>query len=82
MSNMRNEEHTFGHLKTRWRVLAKMCDIDHDFMPTVVAACCILHNLCEEKNSSYHLQHYIQFLNRDTPGMKLMLQLLKSGRLW
>ncbi|CAM4735472.1 unnamed protein product [Leuciscus chuanchicus] len=40
-------EHTFGHLKTRWRVLAKTCDIDHDFMPTVVAACCILHNICE-----------------------------------
>ncbi|KAK7148191.1 hypothetical protein R3I93_012495 [Phoxinus phoxinus] len=40
-------EHTFGHLKTRWRVLAKMCDIDHDFMPTVVATCCILHNICE-----------------------------------
>uniref|UniRef100_A0A672NAF0 Uncharacterized protein n=1 Tax=Sinocyclocheilus grahami TaxID=75366 RepID=A0A672NAF0_SINGR len=42
-------EHTFEQLKTRWRVLAKMCDIDHDFMPTVVAACCILHNICEEQ---------------------------------
>ncbi len=42
-------EHTFEQLKTRWRALAKMCDIDHDFMPTVVTACCILHNICEEK---------------------------------
>lgn len=42
-------EHTFGHLKTRWRVLPKMCDIDYDFMPTVLTACCILHNICEGK---------------------------------
>ncbi|XP_036067194.1 protein ALP1-like, partial [Oryzias melastigma] len=42
-------EHTFGHLKTRWRVLAKTSDIHHDFMPKIVATCYILHNMCEEK---------------------------------
>ncbi|XP_062403605.1 uncharacterized protein LOC134094192 [Sardina pilchardus] len=42
-------EHTFGHLKARWRILGKMSDIHHDFMPTVVATCCILHNMCEER---------------------------------
>uniref|UniRef100_A0A3B3C1P4 Uncharacterized protein n=1 Tax=Oryzias melastigma TaxID=30732 RepID=A0A3B3C1P4_ORYME len=46
-------EHTFGHLMTwlraRWRVLAKTSDIHYDFMPKIVATCCILHNMCEEK---------------------------------
>jgi len=46
-------EHTFGHLKGRWRILAKRSDIHHSFMPTVVAACCVLHNICEmEKQGS------------------------------
>ena len=40
-------EHTFGHLKGRWRILAKRSDVHHSFMPTVVVACCVLHNMCE-----------------------------------
>ncbi|KAK7945591.1 hypothetical protein WMY93_001319 [Mugilogobius chulae] len=42
-------EHTFGHLKARWRILAKRSDVHHSFMPTVVAACCVLHNICEKE---------------------------------
>lgn len=46
-------EHTFGRLKGRWRVLAKRSDIDHKFMPTVVVACCVLHNLCEKERQRF-----------------------------
>ena len=42
-------EHTFGHLKGRWRILAKRSDVHHSFMPTVVVACCVLHNMCEKE---------------------------------
>ncbi|KAL7407457.1 hypothetical protein ABVT39_008684 [Epinephelus coioides] len=42
-------EHAFGHLKATWRVLSKQSDIDYNFMPVVVATCCVLHNICEEK---------------------------------
>lgn len=47
-------EHTFGLLKSRWRVLAKRSDIDYRSMPTVVVACCILHNLCEREKQRPH----------------------------
>ncbi|KAL2091680.1 hypothetical protein ACEWY4_013943 [Coilia grayii] len=40
-------EHSFGRLKGRCRVLNKRSDIHQSFMPTVIAACCVLHNMCE-----------------------------------
>ncbi|KAK0143123.1 hypothetical protein N1851_018768 [Merluccius polli] len=40
-------QHTFEHLKVRWRILAKRSDVHHSLMPTV--ACCVLHNTCEKE---------------------------------
>uniref|UniRef100_A0A3Q3LN85 DDE Tnp4 domain-containing protein n=1 Tax=Labrus bergylta TaxID=56723 RepID=A0A3Q3LN85_9LABR len=38
----------FMRLKGRWRCLLKKTDIDVSMMPRVVAACCVLHNMCEQ----------------------------------
>ena len=34
-------------LKGRWRCLLKRLDVDIRNVPEVVAACCVLHNVCE-----------------------------------
>ena len=40
-------ENAFGRLKARWRRLLKRVDMSVENIPTVIAACCILHNMCE-----------------------------------
>ena len=40
-------EIAFGHLKARWRRLLKQNDMRVDNVAHVVAACCMLHNICE-----------------------------------
>ena len=40
-------ENAFGRLKGRWRCLLKRMDFALENVPNVVAACVILHNLCE-----------------------------------
>ena len=40
-------ENAFGRLKGRWRTLMKRIDNDIKYVPTLVMACCVLHNLCE-----------------------------------
>ncbi|XP_028285726.1 protein ALP1-like [Parambassis ranga] len=43
----------FMRLKGRWRCLLKKSDIDISMMPRVVAACCVLHNLCEQRGDGF-----------------------------
>ncbi|XP_028412532.1 protein ALP1-like [Dendronephthya gigantea] len=43
-------ECAFGRLKARWRFLTKQIDLNLDLLPTVVYACFVLHNFCEQKN--------------------------------
>ena len=47
-------ENAFGRLKARWRKLCKRNDMDIDNVPNVIAACCILHNICEKNGDAFH----------------------------
>ena len=40
-------ECAFRRLKGRWRSLLKRNDTRVEFLPTYIAACCVLHNICE-----------------------------------
>lgn len=46
-------ENAFVRLKGRWRCLTKRNEIELSAMPNVVAACCILHNVCEMQKDDF-----------------------------
>ena len=46
-------EHAYGRLKGRWRCLLKRNDVLVDDLPKLVAACCVLHNICEIRDESF-----------------------------
>ena len=51
-------EHAFGRLKSRWRILSKTIDIYLENVPTLVMACCILHNIVESFGNPFQ-EHWL-----------------------
>ena len=51
-------ENTFGRLKGRWRRLQKRMDFAIDTVPTVITACCIIHNICEKEKDPFR-EHWV-----------------------
>uniref|UniRef100_A0A452H3T0 DDE Tnp4 domain-containing protein n=1 Tax=Gopherus agassizii TaxID=38772 RepID=A0A452H3T0_9SAUR len=46
-------ECAFGRLKARWHTLLTRSDLSQTNVPIVIAACCVLHNLCESKVETF-----------------------------
>ena len=46
-------ENAFGRSKERWRRLIKRCDMIIEKVPTIITACCVLHNICELYQEGY-----------------------------
>jgi hypothetical protein len=47
-------KNAFGRLKGRWRYLLKRNDIAMEDIPTIINACCILHNICEVHRDEFN----------------------------
>lgn len=46
-------EHAFGRLKGRWRRLTKKIDANFKYAPTIISACCVLHNIVEVNKENF-----------------------------
>ena len=71
-------EHAYGRLKGRWRCLQKRLDISVYDVPKCVAACVVLHNVCEVHGEAFD-EDWMEGIEcgSDLMLMKVILDLLK-----
>ena len=58
-------ECAYGRLKARWQILNKGIDIGLKFIPTLIYACCVLHNICELRGMNVEDDALAQEMERD-----------------
>lgn len=59
-------ENAFGHLKARFRKIGKGLEVDVKHVNIIVKACCILHNLCNNRNDNINDTWMIQLKTSTT----------------
>eukprot|EP00897_Mesotaenium_endlicherianum_P004412 jgi/Mesen1/399/ME000010S_10863 len=57
----------FGRLKGRWKFLQKRTEVKLQDLPAVLGACCVLHNICEQRNEGFSPDLAIEVFDDLTP---------------
>lgn len=58
-------EVAFSHLRGRWKILLKRCDLQLYNMIDIVKTCLVLHNLCEI-NGDHYFDSWDEGVNEET----------------
>ena len=59
-------EIAFGCLKARWRRLIKQNDLVVRNVPNIIAACCVLHSICEIHGDTFNEEWLKDIENEDS----------------
>lgn len=54
-------------LRARWQCLSKRNDCGLDVVPTMVLACCILHNICESHEDTFKAEWQVEVSETESP---------------
>ena len=71
---MRVVDKAFSRLKGRWQILLKRNEHKIAFIPDIVTTCCILHNICEQRNEPFNMDLVDGLDDGPTPSTPLIQQ--------
>ncbi|XP_068608239.1 uncharacterized protein [Brachionichthys hirsutus] len=67
---LRAPDETLLRLRARWQCLSKRNDCGLDVVPTMILACCILHNMCESHGDAFKEAWQAEVAEAESPQPK------------
>lgn len=64
---LRVSEEALLRLRARWQCLSKRNDCGLDVVPTMILACCILHNMCESHGDAFNAEWQVEVGEAESP---------------
>ncbi|XP_024122851.1 putative nuclease HARBI1 [Oryzias melastigma] len=64
---LRVSEEALLRLRARWQCLSKRNDCRLDVVPTMILACCILHNMCESHGDAFKTEWQVEVAETESP---------------
>lgn len=64
---LRVSEEALLRLRARWQCLSKRNDCGLDVVPTMILACCILHNMCESHGDAFKAGWQAEVAEAESP---------------
>ncbi|XP_008397501.1 putative nuclease HARBI1 [Poecilia reticulata] len=64
---LRSSEEALLRLRARWQCLSKRNDCGLDVVPTMMLACCILHNMCESHGDAFKAEWQVEVCEAENP---------------